>query len=39
MEGWLLAPATEYLNVRHPLRAIATLLLGLLIVPSGLLKR
>jgi hypothetical protein len=39
MEGWLLTPATEYLKVRHPFRAIATLLLGLLIVPSGLLRR
>jgi len=26
MEGWILAPAMEYLNVRHPFKAIATLL-------------
>jgi len=39
MEGWILAPAVEYLHVRHPFRAIATLLLGLLIASSGLLTR
>jgi hypothetical protein len=39
MEGWLMRPAMEYLNVRHPFRAIATLLLGLLTALSGLLIR
>jgi hypothetical protein len=39
MEGWIMAPAMEYLNVRHPFRAMATLFLELLIAPSGLVTR
>jgi hypothetical protein len=35
MEGWLLTPAMEYLKVRNPFRAIATLLLRLLMALSG----
>jgi hypothetical protein len=39
MEGWLVAPATEYLKVRYPCRELAALPLGLLTTHSGLLKK